>query len=79
MSISLTAGTLYVSKGSDPNNGWGTAPKGTYEHRREVRSANGKLVHNGGRSATLTLAAGETYTMEAAGASGDFTITIAPQ
>ena len=79
VSISLTAGTLYVSAGGDPNNGWGTAPKGTYEHRRNVRSANGKLVHSGGRTATLTLAAGEAYTMEAAGASGDFTITIAPQ
>ena len=78
VSISLTVGTLYVSKGSDPNNGWGTAPKETYEHRREVRSDNGKLVHNGGTTATLTLAAGTTYTVEAAGASGDFTVTIAP-
>ena len=79
VTISLTAGTLYVSKGT-PNNGWGTAPKGTYEHRREVRRANGKLLHDGNNAATLTLAAGETYTVEAAGAAGGtFTVSIAPQ
>ena len=53
-----------------PNNGWGAAPKGTYEHRRDVRCANGKLLHNGshlataqndGNTVTLSLAGGETY------------------
>ena len=78
VSISLSAGALYVSKDT-PNNGWGTAPKGTYEHRKNVRRGNGKLVHDGSNSATLTLAAGETYTVEAAGASGEFTLSIAPQ
>ncbi len=78
VSISLSAGALYVSKDT-PQNGWGTAPKGTYEHRKNVRRGNGKLVHDGSNSATLTLVAGETYTVEAAGTSGDFTVSIAPQ
>ena len=78
--VSLSSGTLYVSKGT-PANGWGTAPKGTYEHRREVRRNNGKLVHDGSaNTATLNLLAGETYTVEAAGsASGKFTVNIGPQ
>ena len=86
--FTLSAGTLYVSKGT-PQNGWGTEPNGTYEHRREVRRNNGKLVHDGphtataerdGNTATLTLAAGETYTVEAAGSGGGkFTVSIAPQ
>ena len=83
VTIKLSAGTLYVSKGT-PNNGWGAAPKGTYEHRREVRRANGKLLHDGNHAnsntVTLSLAAGHTYTVEAAGASGGtFTVSIAPQ
>ena len=88
LSISLTAGSLYVSTKGELNNGWGTAPKGTYEHRREVRRDNGKLVHDGlhaatadhdGHTVTPTLTAGETYTVEAAGDSGDFTLSIGPQ
>ena len=76
-----------MSKGT-PQNGWGTAPNGTYEHRREVRRGNGKLVHDGphaataeqdGNTATLSLKAGETYTVEAAGSGGTFTVTVAPQ
>ena len=78
VSVSLSVGALYVSKDT-PNNGWGTAPKGTYEHRKNVRRGNGKLVHDGGNSVTLTMAAGETYTVETAGGSGDFTLSIAPQ
>ena len=66
-----------------PGRGWGAAPKGTYEHRRAVRRTNGKLLHDGthtnSNTATLTLAAGENYTVEAAGASGNFTVSIAPQ
>ena len=72
-----------------PDNGWGAAPNGTYEHRRNVRRANGKLLHDGryvatlendGNTVTLTLTAGETYTVEAAGTSGDgkFTVSITP-
>ena len=79
MTINLTAGALYLSKGT-PNKGWGAAPKGTYEHRREVCRANGKLLHDGSNAVTLTLAAGETYTVEAAGTDGGtFTVSIAPQ
>ena len=78
VSISLSAGALYISKDT-PNNGWGTAPKGTYEQRKNVRRDNGKLVHDGSNSVTLTLAAGKIYTVEAAGGSGDFTLSIAPQ
>ena len=87
VTISLTSwGELYVSKGT-PNNGWGTAPNGTYEQRREVRRNNGKLVHDGphvatpdnnGKTVTLTLSAGESYTAEAAGTSGYFNIGITP-
>ena len=51
VTISLSAGALYVPKGT-PNNGWGAAPKGTYEHRREVRRTNGKLLHDGPHVAT---------------------------
>ena len=81
VTITLTSdadAALYVSKDT-PQNGWGTAPKGTYEHRKNVRRGNGKLVHDGSNSATLTLVAGETYTVEAAGTSGDFTLNIDPQ
>ena len=88
VSFSLSAGSLYVSSKGEPQNGWGTAPKGTYEHRREVRRGNGKLVHDGphaamadddGNTATLSLVAGETYTVEAAGSGGTFTLSIEPQ
>ena len=73
---------LFVSKGT-PQNGWGTPPNGAYEDRRKIRRGNGKLVHDGPNSATLTLAAGD-YTAEAAGPATDgevgaFTITIGPQ
>ena len=78
VTISLTAGTLYVSQGT-PKNGWGNPPKGTYEHRKNVRRANGKLLHDGSNAVTLTLAAGATYTVEAAGSSGSFTVSITPQ
>ena len=53
-----------------------------------MRRANGKLLHDGphiataendGNTVTLSLAAGSTYTVEAAGASGDFTVNITPQ
>ena len=81
MSISLSAGTLYVSEGT-PQNGWGTEPNGTYEDRRRIRQDSGKLVHDGAHagsnSVTLTLAAGE-YTAETAGSGGIFTMSIGPQ
>ena len=75
VTVTLSAGTLYVSKGT-PSNGWGTVPKATYEHRINVRRANGALVHDGAPTATLSLPAG-SYTAEAVG-TGDFTISIAP-
>ena len=90
VTITLTSesgAALYVSK-DEPQNGWGTAPKGTYEHRKNVRRDKGKLVHDGphvataendGNTVTLTLAAGETYTVEAAGDTGDFTLSVEPQ
>ena len=78
VSISLSSGALYVSKDT-PKNGWGTVPGPGYEHRKSVRRANGKLVHDGGSSATLTLATGTTYTVEVAGSGGTFTLSIAPQ
>ena len=85
VSITLTSesgGALFVSKGT-PQNGWGTPPKATYEHRVNVRRNNGKLVHDGAHtglnSVTLTLAPGETYTVEAAGSGGSFTLSIEPQ
>ena len=51
VSISLSAGALYVSSKGEPNNGWGT----------------------------LNLVAGESYTVEAAGSGGTFTLSITPQ
>lgn len=88
VAISLMAGTLYVSKGT-PDSGWGADPGGTYEQRRETRRGNGKLLHDGlhattaqddGLTVTLTLEAGETYTVEAAGTDGGkFTVSITPQ
>ena len=50
--INLSAGSLYVSKDT-PKNGWGTEPGGGYEHRRNVRRHNGKLVHDGPHEATV--------------------------
>ena len=83
VTVHLTAGTMYVSKDT-PNNGWGAAPGGTHEQRRQVRRDNGKLLHDGNETAantvTLTLEAGTTYTVEAAGAdSGTFAVSLAPQ
>ncbi len=83
VSITLTSesgGALFVSKDT-PQNGWGTPPGATYEHRVNVRLNNGKLLHADGNAVTLTLAPGETYTVEAASTSdgGSFTLTIEPQ
>ncbi len=90
VTITLTSdadAALYVSKDT-PKNGWGTVPGPGYDHRKSVRGGNGKLLHNGpavttaendGNTVTLTLQAGTTYTVEAAGDSGDFTVSIAPQ
>ena len=74
--VDLSAGALFVSTGT-PNNGWGTVPGAGYAHRVSVRKDNGKLVHDGSNSPTLSLAAGD-YTIEVAG-SGAFTISISPQ
>ena len=68
MTIELSAGSLYVSQGTP---------------------TNGKLLNDGphvatpendGNTVTLSLAAGETYTVEAAGTSGDgkFTVSVKP-
>ena len=46
VSISLSVGTLYVSK-DVLQKGWGTPPKERYEDRRRFRRDNGKLVHDG--------------------------------
>ena len=46
VSITLSTGTLYVSKDT-PKNGWGRVPGPGYEHRRNVRRDNGKLLHDG--------------------------------
>ena len=90
VTITLTSdadATLYVSKDT-PDNGWGTVPGPGYEYRKSVRRGNGKLLHDGphaattqndGNTVTLTLEAGVTYTVETAGGSGDFTLSIAPQ
>ncbi len=81
VTVTLTSesgGALFVSKGA-PQNGWGTPPRATYEHRVNVRRNNGKLAHDGSNSVTLTLAPGD-YTAEATSTSGDgtFTLSIAP-
>ena len=69
VSISLSGdGVLFVSKGA-PKNGWGTPPKGPMTHRINVRLNNGKLLHNGGTQAGLTLPAGD-YTAEAVSTGG---------
>ena len=77
VTISLSAGALHVSKGP-PQNVWGPTPVAGYEHRKNARHNNGKLVHDG-NTVTLTLDADETYTAEAAGNSSNFTTCIAPQ
>ncbi len=82
VSVTLTpesGGALFVSKGTSQN-GWGTPPRATYEHRVNVRLENGKLLHNGDAQVTLTLAPGETYTVEAVSTSGggSFTLSIGP-
>ena len=80
VSIDLSGGALFVSRDT-PQNGWGTPPKGTMEHRLDVRRNNGKLLHDGSNSVTLTLSAGIEYTVEAAGESGSggtFDLSIAP-
>ena len=56
VSIGLSADALYVSKGT-PQNSWGTTPGAGYEHRKNVRRNNGKLVHDGSNGVALTLAA----------------------
>ena len=62
MTTQATA-ALFVSK-DEPKNGWGTPAKGGMAHRLEVRRANGKLVHEEARSASVVLAPG-AYTAEA--------------
>ncbi len=78
VTITLSAGTLYVSSDT-PNNGWGTTPGGGYEHRVNARRGNGKLLHHGSaNTATLTLSSGD-YTAEAAQTTvsgGTFTLEI---
>ena len=83
-SVSLVGGNAY---------GQGTPTtvarrQGEVQTSREVRRDNGKLLHDGphvatadndGNTVTLTLFAGETYTVEAAGDSGDFSLSIEPQ
>ena len=92
VTITLTpesGGALFVSRDT-PQNGWGSVPGPGYEHRKSVRRDNGKLVHDGphvaaagtgGNTVTLTLAAGVTYTVEAAGTAGGgaFAISFEPQ
>ena len=81
VTITLTSdadAALYVSKDT-PKNGWGSVPGPGHDHRKDVRRDNGKLIHDGSNTVTLTLEAGTTYTVEAAGDSGDFTVSIAPQ
>ena len=76
---SESGGALFVSKDT-PQNGWGTPPGATYEHRVNVRRDNGKLVHDGSNRVTLTLAPGATYTVEAVSTAGggNFTLSITP-
>ena len=69
--VDLSAGALFVSKGT-PNNGWGTQPKGSMEHRLRVRTDNGKLVHQADLTAALTLAPGD-YTVEVVSIADDST------
>ena len=58
--ISLYAVALHVSKDA-PQNGWGNTPGAGYEHRRNVRRNNGKLVHEGSNTVTLTLETGDLH------------------
>ena len=80
--VSEDAPLLFVSRGT-PQNGWGAPPAGRLEHRLNARRNNGKLLHEEGLQATLTLPAGE-YTAEAVsdrenvgGTSGSFTLALA--
>ncbi len=82
VTITLTpesGGALYVSNDT-PQNGWGTPPRATYEDRRRIRRDNGNLAHDGAHTGsntvTLTLAAGVTYTVEAAGTADGGTFAI---
>ena len=75
--ISLSAGALHVSKDT-PQNEWRNTPGAGYEHRKNVRRNNGKMVLGGSNTVTMTLETGETYTAEAADAFGSFAISIAP-
>ena len=80
VTFTLLAGALYVSSDT-PKNGWGTEPGGTYEHRKSVRRDKGKLLNDGGKTATLTLGAGD-YTAEVAqtaDGSDSFTLTVSVQ
>ena len=54
------------------------APKGSYDHHRNVRRNNGKFVSNGSNPVTEILAAGKTTQGTAVGDSGSFTIRIGP-
>ena len=58
----LVAGALYVSKAHRKKSAHGA--DGSYEPGKNVRRENGKLVHDGGNTATLSLAVGATYTLE---------------
>ena len=58
--ISLYAVALHVSKDA-PQNAWGNTPGAGYEHRRNVRRNNGKLVHEGSNTVTLTLETGDLH------------------
>ena len=53
---------LFVSRG-EPQNGWGTRPKGNMAHRLRVRRENGKLVHEEDLAASVALWP-DTYTAE---------------
>ncbi len=54
-------------------------PKGAYEHRRWVRRGNGKPMHDGSNTITLSLDAGEALHRGGAGISESFTLSIGPQ
>ncbi len=68
-----------MSKGT-PQNGWERRPEPLMQNRVNVRRNNGKLAHDGSNSVALTLAPGETYTVEAVFTSGggSFTLSIEP-
>ena len=80
VSVELSSGqsaALFVSQGT-PQNGWGTPAKAGIEHRLSVRRANGKLLHEGGASAQLSLNPGQ-YTIEVVSdADGTFDLLVNP-